>query len=221
MSFKRNKTLLCLYKFMVIFFVIQCSNEFNLKVKQDTIINPLRKLQSDPVISNSTLPLPGNATIDINRKSSSGGLSTGGIIAIIIPCIAALIAVSVLAALCRTIAVPKPDLIYQPPYMDTSLEKFTSPNQIVVQQPQVKEVGEVHEEHEVQELPVVKQVPVVQQVPIVQHVPVVQQIPVVEHVPVVQQVPVVQHVPVVQQVPVAQEVVAHPVQVVHDSDVVV
>ena len=69
-------------------------------------------------------------------RKSSGGISTGGILAIILPCLAALIAAGTLAFICR--GTPPVETVYPVNYMDTSLERFRPPyQQVIVQQPVV------------------------------------------------------------------------------------
>ena len=150
--------------FLTIFILIQLSNELNVN-KKNFIIN-IRKLQTTYNDTNST-----NSTVlpDLPKVESKGGLSKGGIVAIVIPCIAALIAVGALAAVCR--ATPPP--IQQ--NSDSSV--FINLNNV---RPQIDPVM-------VQQVPV-QPVAVVQQVP-VQPVTVVQEVP-VQPVTVVEEVPV-------------------------------
>ena len=69
-------------------------------------------------------------------RKSSGGISTGGILAIILPCLAALIAAGTLAFICR--GTPPVETVYPVNYMDTSLERFRPPyQQVIVQKPVV------------------------------------------------------------------------------------
>ena len=162
----------------------------------------------------------GNSTISDYRKSSSGGLSTGGIVAIVIPCVAALIGVGVAAALLRAPAtIPMQQIS---PGFDTSLDKFAPPtNEVIVQQP----VQPVVVQQPVQPVVVQQPVQVVQPVQAVQPVPqqfaVVQEVvnvpvQVVENVPYVEQIPTIENVPVnnvVQQgFPAQQNVVYSPNQ---------
>ena len=148
--------------FLTILILIQLSNELNVN-KKNFIIN-IRKLQTTYNDTNSTV-LP-----DLPKVESKGGLSKGGIVAIVIPCIAALIAVGALAAVCR--GTPTPPI---QPYTDaSSLMAF-------------KNVRPPMDPVMVQQVPV-QPVTVVQQVP-VQPVTVVQEVP-VQPVTVVQEVPV-------------------------------
>lgn len=97
----------------------------------------------------------GNSTIPGSKKSSSSGLSTGAICAIAIPCVAALIGVAAVAALCKgSAAAPQVPIQTLPPpsnYIDTSLDKFNAVQEIPQQpvqlvqpepQPQVVEVNQ-------------------------------------------------------------------------------
>ena len=180
MVLKLKKRILSLLALLIL---IQLSNELN--VNKKNVIKMIRNLQVTTT-PNSTLnstepdysPLPSNRV-----KSSSGGLSKGGIIAIVIPCVAALIAVGALAALCR----PTPTPPFQPnapaTYIDTSLNNLNTKlpmQEITVQQP----VGVVQQPVAVVQQPVA----VVQEVP-VQPVTVVQEVP-VQPVTVVEEVPV-------------------------------
>ena len=187
--------------FFSILILIQFSDVLSIHKKNKMEKYDLRKLQTTTTTPytnpNGTVITPSNVPNAV--KKSSGGLSAGGIVAIVIPCIAALIAVGALAALCRSTPPPMVPTV-GPNYMDTSLVRIKPPVQPVevVQQP----------------------VAVVQQpVAVVQEVPVVQQpVAVVQEVPVIQQpVAVVQQpAAVVQEVPVVQEVV-EPVTVVHET----
>jgi hypothetical protein len=173
MVLKLKKRILSLLALLIL---IQLSNELN--VNKKNVIKMIRNLQVTTTpnsTSNSTepdySPLPSNRV-----KSSSGGLSKGGIIAIVIPCAAAIIVVGALAALCRPIPTPPIQPNVPATYMNTSLNNFNSkpPMQdIIVQQP----VGVVQ-----QPVAVVQEVPV-QPVTVVQEVP-VQPVTVVEEVPV-------------------------------------
>jgi hypothetical protein len=166
MSFKGNKTILFLYMFLIILLVIHDSNELNINLhKKYKIIKSLRSLDTTPestTISDTTpestttsdttpdstittvqTTIP--TTIDSSSNSSyipnyyrksSGGISTGGILAIILPCLAALIAAGTLAFICR--GTPPVETVYPVNYMDTSLERFRPPyQQVIVQQPVV------------------------------------------------------------------------------------
>ena len=183
----------------------------------------------DTVPSSSTnLPnsTDNNGTnIPMFTKKSSSGLSAGAICAIIIPTIAALLAVAAIAALLKgTTAVAAPfaaTTIPEPHFIDTSVAKFNAVKEIPVQQTQpiqvqpVKEVTQVNYpvQRVVEPPKVVTQE--VQMVPVqeVQMVPAqeVQMVPVQE----VQMVPVqqVDMVPVQQVVTEVKEVQVLPTQV--------
>ena len=182
-----------LIKFLIIFLVIQLTNSLNSRLEK---LNRLRKLQlitiptvSSTTISSTTISTtsPGNSTINpvINLNKSSG-LSSGAICAIAIPCIAALIAVGALAALCR--ASPTPPIQQRFPmemhYMETSLDKLRAPT---------------------------KQVKILQNVPIQQSLAVQQPVAVVQQPAAVVQQPVVE----VQQVVPVQVQQVQPLPVTH------
>ena len=199
MVFKLKKRCIAFFSILIL---IQFSDVLSIHKKNKMEKYDLRKLQTTTTTPNtnpnSTVITP-SSNVPNAVKKSSGGLSAGGIVAIVVPCIAALIAVGALAALCRSTPPPVVPTVGHN-YMDTSLVRIKPPMQPVevVQQP----------------------VAVVQQpVAVVQEVPVVQQpVAVVQEVPVVQQpVAVVQQpAAVVQEVPVVQEVV-EPVTVVHET----
>ena len=151
-----KKLLLNILKFLIIIIIISFSSENknsegkylrNLELTLSDIIEfPIGSLPGEintiPVSSNSTSITTPSTTSDnstiipLKKAKSSSGLSTGGIIAIVIPCVAALIAVGAVAALCRS--APTPPIQQDVPvnYMEGSLDKFTSPTQeVVVQQP--------------------------------------------------------------------------------------
>ena len=153
--------------FFAILILIQFSDVLSIHKKNKMEKYGLRKLQTTTTpyttpytTPNSTEPSPNPPYI----KKSSKGLSAGGIVAIIIPCVAALIAVGALAALCRSTPSVVPPV--GPNYTDTSsLVRIKPPMQPIVQQPVVVQ----------QPVAVVQEVPVVQQpVAVVQEVPVVQ-----------------------------------------------
>ena len=170
--------------------------------------------------------------IPYNATSSSSGLSTGGIIAIAIPCIAALVGVGVAAAILGGSAAPAlatttipPALtpvaaIPPPTYIDTSMAKLAVPQEVPVQPQIIQPQIEVPPPQPVQQVvpinkvepPIIKQVipkqPIVQpqMVPVqqMQLVPVQQ----VEMVPVqhVEMVPVQEVVPTYQAAQVVPQV---------------
>ena len=146
--------------------------------------------------SSSTTPTVGTTTpnITINsyeKANSKGGLSTGGIVAIAIPSIAALIGVGVFAALFKaapSIASVPLQSIPQPNYINASVDQLTSSNpEVVVQQPGIIKQVPVQQVQVVQ--PVPQQMAVVQDV-IIQPTQVVEQVPVIEQAQVQQIVPV-------------------------------
>jgi hypothetical protein len=159
---------------------------------------------------------------------SGSGLSTGGIIGIAIPCIAALVGVGAAAAIlggsgaatAPVLANPAVASLPPPNYIDTSMAKLAVPQEIPVQPPQVVQpVVEVPPQPVQQVVPITKVEPplvqnVIPQQPVVQPqmVPVqqMQLVPVqqVEMVPVqhVEMVPVQQVVPTYQAAQVAPQV---------------
>lgn len=172
-----------------------------------------------------------NSTV-IPQPHSGSGLSTGGIIGIAIPCIAALVGVGAAAAIlggsgaaaAPVLAHPAVASLPPPNYIDTSMAKLAVPQEIPVQPPQVVEpVVEVPPQPVQQVVPITKvepplipnaipQQPVVQPVIQPQMVPVqqMQLVPVqqVEMVPVqqVEMVPVQQVVPTYQAAQVAPQI---------------
>ena len=157
MAFKKQNLYL---QFILLSLIIYLSSESELKK-----IKERRELQNDdPVVFNPDNPIiiniPGSSTSSntpssstsntgnatetstINyptkRKSSSGSLSSGAIVGIVIPCIGALLGAGILAALCR--AAPTPPMQHGIPmdmnFIDASLEQFKPPvqEQVVVQQ---------------------------------------------------------------------------------------
>jgi hypothetical protein len=163
------------FQFLLISLIIYLSSESELnqiKERRDLQINNPVLLETAP----STITFPttpsststtGNTTnIPIIRKSSSGNLSSGAIVGIVIPCVGALLAAGIVAALCRstTSAVPMQQGI--PINMTSSLEKFqppATPLEIIHQQPIIS-TKMVQQPVAVVENPVVAQpVPVVQQ----------------------------------------------------------
>ena len=172
-----------------------------------------------------------NSTV-IPQPHSGSGLSTGGIIGIAIPCIAALVGVGAAAAIlggsgaaaAPVLANPAVASLPPPNYIDTSMAKLAVPQEIPVQPPQVVQpVVEVPPQPVQQVVPITKvepplipsaipQQPVVQPVIQPQMVPVqqMQLVPVqqVEMVPVqhVEMVPVQQVVPTYQAAQVAPQI---------------
>jgi hypothetical protein len=114
-------------------------------------INERRDLQtiipSTSTRTSTRTTSPGNSTGNATiippniRKSSSGGLSTGAIVGIVIPCIGGLLAAGIIAALCRAVPTTPPiqhGIPMDVNYLDASIDKFnTAPVQQVVipQQP--------------------------------------------------------------------------------------
>jgi len=169
-----------------------------------------------------------NSTNSTVIPHSGSGLSTGGIIGIAIPCIAALVGVGAAAAIlggsgaaaAPVLANPAVASLPPPNYIDTSMAKLAVPQEIPVQPPQVVQpVVEVPPQPVQQVVPITKVEPplvqnVIPQQPVVQPqmVPVqqMQLVPVqqVEMVPVqqIEMVPVQQVVPTYQAAQVAPQV---------------
>ena len=168
----------------------------------------------------------------IPQPHSGSGLSTGGIIGIAIPCIAALVGVGAAAAIlggsgaaaAPVLANPAVASLPPPNYIDTSMAKLAVPQEIPVQPPQVVQpVVEVPPQPVQQVVPITKVEPplmqnVIPQQPVVQPVIQPQMVPVqqmqlvpvqqVEMVPVqhVEMVPVQQVVPTYQAAQVAPQI---------------
>ena len=202
----------------------------------NSAINTLNSI-SNMVISNpnSSLPLSStsnnqtnstsssrNETINVPmfQKKSSSGLSAGAICAIIIPTIAALLAVAAISALCKGATAPPvaapfaATTLPEPHFIDTSVAKFNAVQEIPVQQPQLVKVQPIKENTQVNypvqrviEPPKVVSPQPAQLVPVQE----VQMVPVQE----VQMVPVqqVDMVPVQQVVTEVKEVQVLPTQV--------
>ena len=176
----------------------------------------------------STTDTDTDATNSTVIPHSGSGLSTGGIIGIAIPCIAALVGVGAAAAIlggsgaaaAPVLANPAVASLPPPNYIDTSMAKLAVPQEIPVQPPQVVQpVVEVPPQPVQQVVPITKVEPplvqnVIPQQPVVQPqmVPVqqMQLVPVqqVEMVPVqhVEMVPVQQVVPTYQAAQVAPQI---------------
>jgi len=172
--------------------------------------------------TDTTPSADGNSTV-IPQPHSGSGLSTGGIIGIAIPCIAALVGVGAAAAIlggsgaaaAPVLAHPAVASLPPPNYIDTSMAKLAVPQEIPVQPPQVVEpVVEVPPQPVQQVVPITKVEPplIVQPVIQPQMVPVqqMQLVPVqqVEMVPVqqIEMVPVQQVVPTYQAAQVAPQI---------------
>ena len=154
-------------------------------------------------IPNSTLSSSNETNLPMYTKRSSSGLSAGAICAIIIPTIAALLAVAAISALCKGATAPPvaapfaATTLPEPHFIDTSVAKFNAVQEIPVQQPQLVKVQPIKENTQVNypvEPPKVVTTQPVQVVPVqeVQMVPVQQ----VDMVPVQQVVTEVKEVQV-------------------------
>ena len=132
------------FQFLLFSLIIYLSSESELsqiKEKRDLqVIIPSTSTITSTITSTSTTS-PGNSTnlTPIIKKSSSGSLSSGAIVGIVIPCIGALLAAGIVAALCRAVPTTPPmqhGLPMDLNYLDSSVEKFHSApvEQIVVHQ---------------------------------------------------------------------------------------
>ena len=129
MVFKLKKRFITV---LALFILIQFSDEKNINKKKNMKIFEFRKLQQTTPYTNPNSTVP--TTIPPDRKKSHGGLSACGIVAIIIPCVAALLGVGILATLCR--AAPGQPVVTQN-YIDTSVAQLKPPVQPVIQSPPV------------------------------------------------------------------------------------
>ena len=183
------------------------------EISTDTSSSSIANTENTENITEVSTATP-NTTEDENEnqiksnstRSSSGGLSTGGIIGIAIPCIAALVGVGAVAALLGG-ATPQPP----PSYIDTSSAQLAIPKEIPVQPQVIQPQVEIPPPQPVQQVVPIQKVepPVIQKIvpqPVVQPqmVPVqqMQLVPVqqVEMVPVqhVEMVPVQEVIPTYQ-----------------------
>ena len=158
MAFK-NKNLY--FHFLLFSLVIYLSSESELnKLIERRVLASTSTTVSSTSIGNITSVTP------IIKKPSSGGLSSGAIVAIVIPCVGALLAAGIVAALCRATQPPiQQGFLTNINLMESSVDKFqTNTEQIVVHQQPVIQPEVVQQPVAVVENPVVAQpVPVVQQ----------------------------------------------------------
>ena len=162
-----RKRLSNLIRLFIILLIMELSNELKLNSKNLVKSFKIRNLQTqtttlfttpftNPITnSNSTNDNVTNNSQLTNK--SSKGLTAGGIVAIVIPCVAALIAVGAIAALCRT---PSPPLSQLGPkaYINTSLDQLRYPDPI----PPKQNIEVVHQDQVVQQpVAIVGKVPVV------------------------------------------------------------
>ena len=134
------------FQLLLLSFIIYLSKESELsQIKERRDLQVIIPSTSTRTSTRTTSPgnSTGNATIipPNIRKSSSGGLSTGAIVGIVIPCIGVLLAAGIIAALCRAVPTTPPiqhGIPMEVSYLDASIDKFnTAPVQQVVipQQP--------------------------------------------------------------------------------------
>lgn len=227
------KAVLSLSIFLLLLVNITISSPAKTLLTKKISLKHLRSLYEKRRLENTdtTPSADGNSTV-IPQPHSGSGLSTGGIIGIAIPCIAALVGVGAAAAIlggsgaaaAPVLANPAVASLPPPNYIDTSMAKLAVPQEIPVQPPQVVQpVVEVPPQPVQQVVPITKvepplipnaipQQPVVQPVIQPQMVPVqqMQLVPVqqVEMVPVqqVEMVPVQQVVPTYQAAQVAPQI---------------
>ena len=158
MAFK-NKNLY--FHFLLFSLVIYLSSESELnKLIERRVLASTSTTVSSTSIGNITSVTP------IIKKPSSGGLSSGAIVAIVIPCVGALLAAGIVAALCRATQPPiQQGFLTNINLMESSVDKFqTNTEQIIVHQQPVIQPEVVQQPVAVVENPVVAQpVPVVQQ----------------------------------------------------------
>ena len=223
------KAVLSLSIFLLLLVNITISSPAKTLLTKKISLKHLRSLYEKRRLENTdtTPSADGNSTV-IPQPHSGSGLSTGGIIGIAIPCIAALVGVGAAAAIlggsgaaaAPVLANPAVASLPPPNYIDTSMAKLAVPQEIPVQPPQVVQpVVEVPPQPVQQVVPITKVEPplvqnVIPQQPVVQPqmVPVqqMQLVPVqqVEMVPVqhVEMVPVQQVVPTYQAAQVAPQI---------------
>lgn len=225
------KAVLSLSIFLLLLVNITISSPAKTLLTKKISLKHLRSLYEKRRLEDTDTSADGNSTV-IPQPHSGSGLSTGGIIGIAIPCIAALVGVGAAAAIlggsgaaaAPVLAHPAVASLPPPNYIDTSMAKLAVPQEIPVQPPQVVEpVVEVPPQPVQQVVPITKvepplipnaipQQPVVQPVIQPQMVPVqqMQLVPVqqVEMVPVqqVEMVPVQQVVPTYQAAQVAPQI---------------
>ena len=225
------KAVLSLSIFLLLLVNITISSPAKTLLTKKISLKHLRSLYEKRRLEDTDTSGDGNSTV-IPQPHSGSGLSTGGIIGIAIPCIAALVGVGAAAAIlggsgaaaAPVLANPAVASLPPPNYIDTSMAKLAVPQEIPVQPPQVVQpVVEVPPQPVQQVVPITKvepplipntipQQPVVQPVIQPQMVPVqqMQLVPVqqVEMVPVqqVEMVPVQQVVPTYQAAQVAPQI---------------
>lgn len=193
----------------------------NISIKHLSSLYEKRRLQET---DGSDSNVDGNSTVI--QPHNGSGLSTGGIIGIAIPCIAALVGVGAAAAIlggsgagaAPLLANPTITSLPPPNYIDTTITKLAVPQEIPIQPPQpVQPVVEIPPQPVQQVVPITKVEPpliqkVIPQQPLVQSqmVPIqqMQLVPVqqVEMVPVQQIVPTYQTGQIVPQITQVSEI---------------
>ena len=131
-----------------------------IKIDKNRINNYNSKYLRNLQISSDSLNLLSENTIDTTKKNptfipppkKSSGLSTGGIIAIMIPCLLLFIAATLATILCIRRGIPhspmiNPSYAIPPPMMESTLQTFQSEPEknVVIQQPSQNDKQEIFE----------------------------------------------------------------------------
>ena len=168
MSFKSRN----LYFQLLLFSLIIClssESELNKLVERRILASTSTETSTSIVPSSTSI---GNSTFNppIIRRSSSGSLSSGAIVGIVVPCVGALLAAGIIAALCRATPTTIPmqqNFPMDMNFMDASLEKFQPPTeQIIVHQQPVVQTEMVQQPVAVVQNPVVAQPVAIVQEPV-------------------------------------------------------
>jgi hypothetical protein len=130
------------FQFLLFSLIIYLSSESELsQIKEKRDLQVIIPSTSTITSTSTRTSSPGNSTnlAPIIKKSSSGNLSSGAIVGIVIPCIGALLAAGIVAALCRAVPTTPPmqhGIPMDLNYLDASVKSFISApvEQIVVHQ---------------------------------------------------------------------------------------
>ena len=141
--------------------VVTETTNINSTISTDTISSTE---STDDNNSTNSEDVDGNSTVTPTFRNTSSGLSTGGIVAIVVPCALALIGVGLAAAFCKSTPAAMPPITpnVMPPTIDSSMSKFNT--QPVTTVNNLQEITEVS--------PPVKNVEVIQPTPVVQQHPI-------------------------------------------------
>ena len=141
--------------------VVTETTNINSTISTDTISSTE---STDDNNSTNSEDVDGNSTVTPTLRNTSSGLSTGGIVAIVVPCALALIGVGLAAAFCKSTPAAMPPITpnVMPPTIDSSMSKFNT--QPVTTVNNLQEITEVS--------PPVKNVEVIQPTPVVQQHPI-------------------------------------------------